>query len=52
MNAQYLSIRVTKTKEVIKVNKKAFSPVPKIFNLFLKMLTTGLMNLLSKCQDI
>lgn len=52
MNAQYLSIRVRKTKEIMKVSKKAFSLVPKTLDLFLKTLAAGLVNLLSERQDV
>lgn len=52
MNAQYLLIGVRKTKEIMKVSKKASLLVSKTFDLFLKMLTAGLMNLLSERQNI
>ena len=45
---QYLSIRIRKNKEVMKVNKKASSLILKTVYLFLKTLTAGLINFLNK----
>ena len=41
-----------KTKEVIKVSKKASSLVPETLDPFLKTLAAGLMNSLSERQDV
>lgn len=52
VNAQYLSIGVRKTEEVMKVSKKASSLVPETLDPFLKTLAAGLVNSLSERQDV
>lgn len=52
VNMQYLLIKVRKTKEVMKINKKAFSYVSKTLDLFLKTLVARLVNSLSERQDV
>lgn len=48
LNAQYLSIEVRKTEEIMKVSKKASSLIPETLDPFLKMLAVGLVNSLSE----
>lgn len=52
VNAQYLSIGVRKTEEVMKKSKKAFSLVSETLDPFLKTLAAGLVNSLSERQDV
>ena len=52
VSAQYLSIGVRKTKEVIEISKKASSLVSETLDPFLKTLAGGLVNLLNKRQNV
>lgn len=52
MNAQYLSIGVRKTEEIMKIDKKTSSLVSEILDLFLKTLAAGFVNLLSERQAV
>lgn len=52
INAQYLSIKVKKIEEIIKISKKAPLFILEMLDLFLKILAARLVNLLSERQDI
>lgn len=52
VNAQYLSIGVRKTEEVMKISKKASLLVPETLDPFLKTLAVGLVNSLNERQDV